>query len=458
MLRKLIAVALVLFLFSACIVEAEGENAVLQNEKITEDMWSVFGTCNVSTEYVTTKNGAKETALKSTGLGKNTWSSPCVDIFSIIKKDVEKNGAGRYAISFNIMLEGEENKEYNLSLIVRSSQKTTLFNKGDGGEAGYRNGLGRVKAVTGVWKSFSTTFGVLEEDVQGEQTWKLCLDSLPKDLHTVWLNDFSIIRFSDDTSPDVRNTVCVDCTKFADTQRPKENNSPSQNLIENVTSTFEGIKKWQDTQWTSFFAGNMSIAEEGYTGACLKMETPQKTWGSPALEIFPYIKEEGQYSVSMFVKYDGEGEKNLSLILRGTKANSFIQVRDTNFFGTIDVKKVYAGEWTRMTATFTVTKEDIAQDDSWRMCFSTIQPDIKALYIDEVVLIKGSVNDLPKENESNESVEHQHHKPKEEIPPLYEGNIKKTAITTSIITFIITTLVIVIKIFLPVLIKKVKKE
>ncbi len=458
MLKKLMAVTLVLFMLSCCIiVKAEGENIAFSGDKNIGEMFSVFGTGKANIEYVTTKKGEKVPALKTTGLGENTWSAPCIDIFGVIKKDVEKNGAGRYAISFDVMLEGEENKAYDLSLLVRASAKTTLFVNGNGGEAGYRAPLGRVKAVTGKWKSFSTTFGVLKEDVQGEETWKLCLDALPQGLHTVWICDFSIIRFSDDATTEVKNTVCVDSAKFAEANEEDAVVSSGENLLDEKTSTFENIKNLQETKWYGFSAGKMSIAEEGYRGACLKMETPANSWGSPAVDIFPYITEAGQYSISMFVKYECENDKKLSIILRGSRKNSFIEQRNTNFYGELCTKNFKAGQWEKLTATFTVTEEDIAQPDMWRMCFSSIPADMKAVYIDEVVLIKGGIKDLPQNLTPNESVLLEQQEERQEVI-LYDENIKKTAIKTAINTFIIVIIVVPLKLVLPKVFKKGAKK
>lgn len=459
MLKKLMAVTLVLFMLSCCIiVKAEGENIAFSGEKNIGEMFSVFGTGKANIEYVTTKKGEKVPAVKTTGLGENTWSSPCVDIFGVIKKDVEKNGAGRYAISFDVMLEGEENKEYDLSLLMRASAKTTLFVNGNGGEAGYRAPLGRVKAVTGKWKSFSTTFGVLKEDVQGEETWKLCLDALPQGLHTVWICDFSIIRFSDDTTTEVKNTFCVDSAKFAEANEENAVVSSGENLLDKATSSFENVANWQNTKWTSFSAGNMSIIKEGYSGSCLKMETPKNTWGSPAIDIFPYITEAGQYSLSMFVKYECEINRKLSLIIRGSRKNSFIEQQNTNFYGDLCTKNVKAGQWEKFSATFNVTEEDLAEKDMWRLCFSSIQPDVKAVYIDEIAIVKGGVKDLPQNPTPNESVqlEQQEQKEKQEVI-LYDENIKKTAIKTAIITLVIVIVVVPLKIVSKVFRKGIKK-
>lgn len=466
--RKFVALMLILIIFIPfCFVEAAGENIAFQETVFEngENPWGVFGTGEVGIEQLKTNDGKTELVLKATGLGENTWSSPKFDMFKAIKADVEKNGAGRYAISFNVMLEGEKDKEYDVSVLVRSSNKTALFKNGNGGEAGFRATLGSIKDVSDKWKSFSTTFGVSKEDIEGEQSWNLCLDHITKGLHTVWLSDFSIIRVSDDATPEVKNVLCVDCTKYLPMEDSGEKTQEEttaekkENLLKGATSTFDDITDLKQSGWTGLSAGIMSLTKEGYSGGCLKMETPPNTWGSPVLDIFPYIKEPGKYSVSMMVKYDGDGEKDMALIIRGSRKNSFIEQHNTNFYTDIGTKRVKAGEWTRIMATFTVAKEDILENDSWRLCFSSIAADVKALYIDEVALVNGGVANLPAVAEPNESVQIEQAKREEEqLPPLYDENIKKTAISTAIRTLIVVVVVILLKIFLPKVFKKGVKK
>lgn len=221
--------------------------------------------------------------------------------------------------------------------------------------------------------------------------------------------------------------------------------SQAENLIDSKTSTFDGIKNWRETKWEDFYAGNMSLSNNGFSGTCLKMETPKNTWGSPALNVSPYIKAPGQYVFSAFIKYDGEGEKSFDFILRGTRETSIIKKHGKNFFGSICVKRVKAGQWEKVTATFNVTEEDLKANDAWKLCISVVQLDIEALYFDEVVLIKGSTNDLPEPPQPNENVVFDE-QPEKGEKQLYDPAIKETAIKTAIITAVLVVIVVLIKI------------
>lgn len=249
--------------------------------------------------------------------------------------------------------------------------------------------------------------------------------------------------------------LCFSCfgVSAADDKESAQSNT-AKNLVEERTSTFENVNSVAESGWMGFSAGTLSIDATGYRGSCLKMTTPAQTWGSPTIDIFPFIKEEGTYSISMFVKFDGDTEQTLSLIVRGTRENSFIETRGTNFYGNIGSTKVQPGQWTQMTAEFTVKAEDISEKDNWNLCFSSIKPEIKAIYIDEVVLVKGKTTELPENAEPDEDVVvAEKSKPKNE-KELYDPQIKKTAIKTSVVTAIIVVLTIALKIIIPKMLKK----
>ncbi len=468
MLRKFIVMAVVLTVFFSLvpIAYAANENMVPAGNAELKNLFSmenfgangqmpqvVFGEGTPSIAQLKTKDGKTTLALKVTGLGKNTWSSPCVDIFSIIKKDVEKNGPGRYAVGFNLLLDGKEGEEYKLSVTVRASNKTELFSVGNGGEAGYRTSIGEVKALSGIWKNFSSTFGVKKEDVQGDESWKMCLDRIPETLTTIYIADLMIFRVSDDSSSTVQNTMCVDSSQYASmTATDTGKIEKGVNLLDEKTSTFSGVTDWQQTKWTGFSAGAMSISEEGYSGPSIKMETPKNTWGSPAIDIFPMITEPGEYTFSVFARYDGEGEKKLNIIMRGTKETTVIEQHGTNFYGQLCSKTLTAGQWSKMTATFKVTEEDLQGEDSWKVCYSSISADIEAVYFDEAVLIKGTSTDLPEAVTPDEGVVVEQ---KSEEKQLYDPNTKDAMVKTAIITAVIVIMVILFKTVLwPFIIKK----
>lgn len=444
-----------------------GVNLIPQADYVmeTSNSWQMFGTGEVGTQQTATKEGKKDQALRATGLGVDTWSSPSYDIYNAIKADVEKYGSGRYAITFNFMYEGKEGEEYDFNILVRASNKTDLFSNGDGGVGGYRVSFGRGKIVTGTWRNVSLTFGISETDVQGEDTWKLCFDGIKEDIKSIWIDDFTLMRVSDDATPKVKNFMCVDSPKYMATggqqtsndEETKEETKKGINLLENYTSTFSGLATWEQSGWESFSAGKMSLSDEGYSGNCLKMETPEKTWGSPALNVYNYIDEPGQYTFAVFVKYDGNNEKKFNFIIRGTQENSFIQKSGSNFIGPLGAKKVTAGQWSKVVFTFNVTADDLKTEDSWKICISTVDNDIQALYFDEAVLIKGDASNLPDDPTPDEGVILEQKAEKEE-KQLYDPETKDVAVKTLIITAVVVFVVISTKIFLPMVIKKLNKQ
>ena len=247
---------------------------------------------------------------------------------------------------------------------------------------------------------------------------------------------------------------------FGFVEATSKNTSPQkENLIDSKTSSFDGIQDLRETKWFSFYAGEISISDNGFSGSCLKMETPRDTWGSPALDIFPYIDKPGQYIFSAYVKYDGQGEKHLNFILRGTRATSIIEKFGKNYYGSICAKRIKAGQWEKFTTVFNVTEEDLKLEDHWNLCISVVEPDIEALYFDEVVLIKGAANnnatnnetvtEPSKELESNVDAEFKEKTIKEK-KQLYDPVIMETAIKTVKITAIVVAVVVLIKIILPV--------
>ena len=243
--------------------------------------------------------------------------------------------------------------------------------------------------------------------------------------------------------------LCFSCfgVSAADDKESAQSNT-AKNLVEERTSTFENVNSVAESGWTGFSAGTLSIDANGYRGSCLKMTTPAQTWGSPTIDIFPFIKEEGTYSISMFVKFDGEKEQGLSFVLRGTRENSFITAHGTNFYVNIGSQKIQSGQWTKMTAQFIVKEEDFSEKDSWKLCFSTIKPEVEAIYIDDFVLIKGKVSELPENTEPDEDIiVSEDSRPKQD-KELYPPQIKKTVVITSIVTLIVVALTITLKIII----------
>lgn len=142
------------------------------------------------------------------------------------------------------------------------------------------------------------------------------------------------------------------------------------------------------------------------------------SWCSPALNIYPYITQSGQYIVAMLIRVEFNGTASSpSLTLRGDSQNSFIQNHNTQFFTGIGgtQEKIVSGEWTAVSGTFTVTQGDLAGAHHWALCLGNLPEDTVSVSIDGVSLVKdgnvqppaggGQQNNQNGQNELNSSME-----------------------------------------------------
>jgi hypothetical protein len=227
----------------------------------------------------------------------------------------------------------------------------------------------------------------------------------------------------------------------------------AKNLIAEAGYGFEGnMGSIQSAGWTSFSGAAIGISSEGYDGSCLKASGFKYTWSSPSIDLFPIVVENGSgvYSLSMMIKVESEKDYNCALILRGTRANSVIEAKGSNFFGEIGRKTVKPDEWTRVTASFEVTNGDIDAADSWKLCLSSTPADVTNVYIDNFVFIKGSVKELPNEKTEKDSSEEQKN------DGLYDPEIKENVIKACIFTGATVIIVTVLKIYGKKIFKKIK--
>lgn len=117
----------------------------------------------------------------------------------------------------------------------------------------------------------------------------------------------------------------------------------SDNLVSAAASDFETSAV--PSEWKCPYGGSLSISSErSYTGnKSLKYTGRSETWHAPALNIYNMVKANGpgRYEISMYVAASAIPDKPLGyvggrLIVRGTKANSFIELNpDGNYYANV---------------------------------------------------------------------------------------------------------------------------
>lgn len=488
MLKRFIAVFItvsILFSIPLLTVKAKGANLISANDSQMNDIssWRAF-----EGGYVQMGSANGENVLFASGLGTRTWYTPAYNIYNVIRSDVLKNGGGRYQISFSIALIVTGDGEQEISSMIRSTNKTPIMDIANNEKDEFRKKLSIVFGKNGEWKDYSITIGVKPEDVKNEgEEWLFCFDKIPEALTGMYIDDFSVCRYSDDSEQTVLMHSCKPSKKTFSgvasnaTPTAKTNATPvprvtpsasgntavnsgtvetGKNLFDEKTSTLENVNAVGQTAWTTFSSIGLSISDGGYSGKCLKATGHSVTWASPAINIFPYIKEAGTYTFSAMVKVTGSKEEtDYSFIIRGTKEKSFIPQRGSNFFGSVGRGKLTSGEWSRIVGQFTVSEEDMEEQDTWTLCISSIPLEVGEVFIDEAVLIKGTEKQLPEMKEPDEGVSVKEGSvSKYTVGQLYKPELKEAIITTSIYTSLVVVLVIAGRIFLLMLIKKGRKK
>ncbi len=115
----------------------------------------------------------------------------------------------------------------------------------------------------------------------------------------------------------------------------------SDNLVSAAASDFETSAV--PSEWKCPYGGSLSISSErSYTGnKSLKFTGRSQTWHSPALNIYDMVKANGpgRYEISLYVAANAIPDQSYiggRLIVRGTKANSFIKLNpDGNYYANV---------------------------------------------------------------------------------------------------------------------------
>ena len=153
------------------------------------------------------------------------------------------------------------------------------------------------------------------------------------------------------------------------------------------------------SEWYAAYGGSISITNErSYFGNhSLKMENRGERWHSPAINIYDLIRQNGAatYIITMYVfvtETNNEDEGNyLRTIIRGTEANSFIQLHETNYFAQVSpFEIVEENVWYRLEGSITVTEDYIAsKTGQFNLMIDSIRPSVgQKIYIDGITVMR----------------------------------------------------------------------
>ncbi len=333
----------------------------------------------------------------STLPGKS-WCSPAVEIFSLI----QASGAGEYRLEFDIMISTSQVSS-GLNTLFRCTNNTSVCTSANDDKSEFRGSVGRINEISNnTWRHFSSTFGVSQEDIAGNNSWILCFDAIGDDISYIYLDNVSLVKQSETYTPPTPTPI-----------PPQENSDPlmevtdvkisadnGTNLIEKASADFDTISDASGCRWFPFQGDALTVEKTGYQGNCITLHNVRYSWCSPALNLYPYITQTGQYSVAMLIRVDFKGAASSpSLTLRGDSQNSFIQKHNSQFFTGIGgtQKEIVSGEWTAVSGTFTVSQGDLTGAHHWALCLGNLPEDTASVSIDSVSLVRGEAIQLPQE-------------------------------------------------------------
>lgn len=162
----------------------------------------------------------------------------------------------------------------------------------------------------------------------------------------------------------------------------------SNNFDDNVKNAFG---------WYAGYGGEiaLSTAKSSSGNRSLALFGRSKSWHSPAINIYDYVRAGGAGTYSIFLKVlvVGGGSEKLEtrILLRGTGTNSFIKKYDSNYYCiTSNRYTLVEDSWTQMLGIFTVTDSDIRNDNGqFNLMIDVLQPTSgQIVYIDDVEIQK----------------------------------------------------------------------
>ncbi len=172
----------------------------------------------------------------------------------------------------------------------------------------------------------------------------------------------------------------------------------NKNLIPLKASTFEGATSVADAGWGSIGALSLTLVNDDVNGKCLK-NVPSNNYATGLLNIAPYIKEAGEYTISFDYKVEGSSEMKSPFngVIRTSAATSFAQSGEGTYGGTGTAAIVENGQWYTFKTTITVKEEDLGVGTPWRFGIHSIESVtledetsrlLTAIYMDNLSVVK----------------------------------------------------------------------
>ncbi len=168
-------------------------------------------------------------------------------------------------------------------------------------------------------------------------------------------------------------------------------------LIPLISANFDDATEVSQTEWKRFNSKDsveLSISEDGFAGNCLyftKDDSKDASYHTAMIDIAPYIKEAGDYTIKFKFKVMGADNSNIVFagVIRTGSKTSFTPERKNNtqtYCGTGSAAPVEDDTWYLYTGQFSVQPEDIGTGGQWRLGLQSIQEGVSEIFIDEVEL------------------------------------------------------------------------
>lgn len=161
--------------------------------------------------------------------------------------------------------------------------------------------------------------------------------------------------------------------------------------VENVFSA--SFDDGSSDGWTNFNGGAFEIStEEAHSGTkSLKVTEHERTWHSPAYNLYAAMKEagEGLYTLHAWIYTDEDDIPGATILMRGESVAtmpSFMQDNGGNAFTGSTPKNVPQSTWTELTLDFIMTAEDVeAESNTFNFCIDGF-PEGYEYYLDDVTV------------------------------------------------------------------------